>query len=72
MHIRDENVDNLPAPFLNRFEKYSLCTGSVLEWKLSTVGPRRSLFEAAHAKASSIVGLLGEEGFVGRRPRRRP
>ena len=66
MHIRNDNVDKMPAPFLNRFEKYSLCVDSVLEWRLSTTGPARCMFEAARSKVLSVIRLLGEDGFVGR------
>ena len=65
LHIRAEDVDKTPSPFLNRFEKYSLGIQSVLEWRMSTVGPGRALFEVARRKVSFVVGLLGEGGLAG-------
>ena len=51
--IKESEVQNTPAPFLNRFEKYYLTHQSLLETVLNEMPPcLRILLKAAHSKVS--------------------
>ncbi len=52
--IKESEVQNTPAPFLNRFEKYYLTHKSLLQNALCKMPPcLRIMIEAAYSKVSS-------------------
>ena len=39
VHVQSANLSDLPAPFLNRFEKFQLNVDDILRWKLKQLPP---------------------------------
>ena len=65
VHVRAKELDEMPAPFMNRFEKYSLSIKDVIEWGLEQSRWSTNLFDLARQKTQSFIETLGESGLLG-------
>jgi hypothetical protein len=59
VHVRESNLQEVPAPFLNRFEKYRLTLSDVLTGSWSKFGRINKIVEAA-AHRVAMISLLFE------------
>jgi hypothetical protein len=65
VHVRESKMNEMPAPFLNRFEKFRLSLSDVLEWGLLKVGGLRDTFLRARMRAINLVDRFGRNGLYG-------
>jgi hypothetical protein len=60
IHIRESNMLQIPAPFLNRFEKYRLTLGDVLTSGWSSLGSMAGIVANARKRTAEIAAILGD------------
>ena len=65
VHVRASELDNVPAPFLNRFEKFCLNVRHVLEMGWRSMPGLAKLVHNAKTRVSQLRSLLGENGLFG-------
>jgi ATPase family associated with various cellular activities (AAA) len=67
VHVRESQLNLMPAPFLNRFEKYTLGTNDVLKAGWSRLGKLAIVFGRARARASHLLAKVpgSERGMFG-------
>ena len=70
VHVRASELPHIPAPFLNRFEKYRLSQVDLLRAGLSSMSNRQDeglarLLDAAVKKVRELVQLMGTKSFYG-------
>jgi len=65
VHVRASELDNVPAPFLNRFEKFCLNVRHVLELGWRSMPGLAKLVHNAKTRVSQLRSLLGENGLFG-------
>jgi hypothetical protein len=65
VHVRECHMDQMPAPFLNRFEKYRLKTSDVLGAGCRKLGKLSHFLMKAHEQVSRLVSVLGPKGLFG-------
>jgi hypothetical protein len=63
VHIRESNLLEVPAPFLNRFEKYRLSLSDVLTGSWSKFGRIKNIVEAAAQRVATISSLFESGSF---------
>ncbi len=65
VHVRESQMDQMPAPFLNRFEKYRLRTSDVLGGGCRMLGKLSHYLMKAHEQVARLVSVLGPKGLFG-------
>ena len=66
VHVRQSKMTEMPAPFLNRFEKFSITIHDVLEYGLKSMGRElASGFERARLRTIELASLFGRDGIFG-------
>ncbi len=65
VQVRLADLSSLPAPFLNRFEKFRLSVQNVLEFKLKQCAFKRKIIFQCIENVQSFVSLIGEENICG-------
>jgi hypothetical protein len=65
VHVRASELDSVPAPFLNRFEKFHLDVYHVLESGWSRMPGMAKIVQNAKAQVAVLCSLLGENGLFG-------
>lgn len=65
VHIRESQMDKMPAPFLNRFEKFRLKTSDVLSGRCRLLGNLSNYMMKAHSRVNLLVATLGRKGLFG-------
>ena len=66
VHIRESQLGLVPAPFLNRFEKYRLDTGTIMDAGWMPLGGLGRLVKKAREIVNhKIVHTMGESGLFG-------
>jgi hypothetical protein len=58
VHVRESNMSEVPAPFLNRFEKYRLTLGDILTSGWSRFGAMHRIVLRAKKRTSEIASSL--------------
>lgn len=64
VHVSSSQLDDIPAPFLHRFEKYQLSIEDILSFKLSQL-PRgiSSVLSECLTKCTELAGTLGNNSL---------
>jgi len=65
VHVRHSKLPQMPAPFLNRFEKYTLRVQDVLKSRASNQGLLSEIVEAAIGRAKKLLSLFGDKDLFG-------
>ncbi|CAB9511697.1 Ring finger protein [Seminavis robusta] len=65
VHVRAGLLDQTPAPFLNRFEKYRLDISDFVSAGWASLGKLEGILQRSRQRAAQLVGLLGKHGLVG-------
>eukprot|EP00118_Oscarella_pearsei_P023946 m.294339 g.294339 ORF g.294339 m.294339 type:complete len:5643 (+) comp40744_c0_seq7:98-17026(+) len=66
VHMRQSELKDAPAPFLNRFEKFRISQEDLLETSLQALPCKlRSLATLARDKANGFKEALGQQNFYG-------
>jgi hypothetical protein len=64
VHIRESNMLQIPAPFLNRFEKYRLTLSDVLASGWSSFGSMAGIVTKARKRTAEIAAIFGDGNGV--------
>jgi hypothetical protein len=62
VHVRESQLHLMPAPFLNRFEKYTLGTDDVLKAGWSRLGKLTTVFGRARDRVSQLLAVVPGSG----------
>ena len=65
IHVKESDMQQMPAPFLNRFEKFRLTLSDVLHSGWSRLGGISTVFAKSRLSTSKLVSLLGEGRLSG-------
>ena len=65
LHVRKSELEELPAPLLNRFEKYKLTIEDVLDSGCRRLGGARRIFINARKRAEAFLSHLGDRCIFG-------
>jgi hypothetical protein len=65
IHVKQSDMHQMPAPFLNRFEKFRLTISDVLHSGWDRLGGVATLFIKSRLSASKLVSVIGECGLSG-------
>jgi hypothetical protein len=63
IHVKQSDLLQMPAPFLNRFEKFRLTISDVLHYGWDRLGVVSRLFARSRRSAAKLVSVLGESGL---------
>jgi hypothetical protein len=63
IHVKQSDLLQMPAPFLNRFEKFRLSISDVLHSGWDRLGVVSVLFARSRRSAAKLVSVLGESGL---------
>jgi len=65
VHVNESDLHQMPAPFLNRFEKFRLTIGDVLFSGWQSLGDLSAVFEQSRRSVSKLISVLCESGGTG-------
>jgi hypothetical protein len=65
IHVKESDMQQMPAPFLNRFEKFRLTISDVLQSGWIRLGGISTVFAKSRLSTSKLVSLLGEGTLSG-------
>jgi len=65
VHVRTSEIDDVPAPFLNRFEKFRLSVSDVFDSGWGRMPGMIKIMRNARARVADLCSLLGENGIFG-------
>ena len=63
VHVRNSELPNLPAPFLNRFKKYTLKVKYFLHSRLQAMSFLRKIIDRSRLKVDAFISCLGQNAF---------
>lgn len=65
VHVNESDLYQMPAPFLNRFEKFRLTISDVLYSGWESLGELAAIFERSRQSVSKLASVLSESGDIG-------
>lgn len=65
VHVNESDLHRMPAPFLNRFEKFRLSINDVLHSGWENLGAFAAVFEQSRQSTSMLASVLDENGTIG-------
>lgn len=62
IHVNKTDLHHMPAPFLNRFEKFRLTMDDVLQSGWKSIGSLSAVFKQSRQSTSMLLSILSESG----------